>query len=76
MFYSFLRVLVRIILFVVNGNNRFINMDRLPEGNYILVGPHRTWFDPIYYALAASPKKNSALWPKSNCSKTQFSGLF
>ncbi|KRM76543.1 lysophospholipid acyltransferase family protein [Secundilactobacillus collinoides] len=59
MFYSFLRVLVRIILFVVNGNNRFINMDRLPEGNYILVGPHRTWFDPIYYALAASPKKFS-----------------
>ncbi|ANZ61852.1 acyl-phosphate glycerol 3-phosphate acyltransferase [Secundilactobacillus paracollinoides] len=59
MFYSFLRVLVRIILFVVNGHNRFINKDRLPEGNYILVGPHRTWFDPIYYALAASPKKFS-----------------
>lgn len=59
MFYSFIRVVVRIILFLVNGNAHYENTDRLPEGNYILVGPHRTWFDPIYYAVAASPKKFS-----------------
>lgn len=59
MFYSILRVIVRIILYVVNGKPRYINREHLPEGNYILVGPHRTWFDPVYYALAASPKKFS-----------------
>lgn len=59
MFYSFIRVVVRIILFIVNGNAHYEHKDRLPEGNYILVGPHRTWFDPIYYAVAGSPKKFS-----------------
>ncbi|KRK98207.1 1-acyl-sn-glycerol-3-phosphate acyltransferase [Secundilactobacillus odoratitofui DSM 19909 = JCM 15043] len=47
------------LLFIVNGNAHYEHKERLPEGNYILVGPHRTWFDPIYYALAGSPKKFS-----------------
>lgn len=57
MLYSILRVLIRIFLFIINGNAHYQHNERLPKGNYILVGPHRTWFDPIYYALAASPKK-------------------
>ncbi len=56
MFYSFMRVLVRILVFIINGNARYEHKERLPKGNYILVGPHRTWFDPIYFALAGSPK--------------------
>lgn len=59
MFYSFIRVIVRFIVFIINGNSHYSHKEKLPEGNYILVGPHRTWFDPIYYALAASPKKFS-----------------
>lgn len=59
MFYSFIRVLVRVLVYTINGKPRFENTDKLPKGNYILVGPHRTWFDPIYYALAGSPKKFS-----------------
>lgn len=59
MLYSFLRVVVRALLWLVNGNAHYEHKDRLPEGNYILVGPHRTWFDPFYYALAGSPKKFS-----------------
>lgn len=59
MFYSFIRVIARILVYVINGKPRFEHTDRLPKGNYILVGPHRTWFDPIYYALAGSPKKFS-----------------
>ncbi len=64
MFYSFIRVLVRIILWVVNGRPHITHKDRLPKGTYILVGPHRTWFDPIYYALAASPRKFSFMTKK------------
>lgn len=59
MFYSILRVIVRVLLYIVNGKPHYLNRENLPEGNYILVGPHRTWFDPVYYALAASPKKFS-----------------
>lgn len=57
MFYSFLRNVIRVILFIVNGKAKYLNREKLPEGPYILVGPHRTWFDPVYFALAASPRK-------------------
>lgn len=55
--YSFLKFLCRIILYPINGKPKFENKQRIPEGNYILVAPHRTWFDPLYFALAASPKE-------------------
>nr|WP_276520534.1 1-acyl-sn-glycerol-3-phosphate acyltransferase [Apilactobacillus ozensis] len=55
--YSFLRVLARVIFFLINGKMSIKNKEKIPEGNYILVAPHRTWFDPLYFALAASPKK-------------------
>ncbi|MGX7352174.1 1-acylglycerol-3-phosphate O-acyltransferase [Enterococcus canis] len=60
MFYRFARAAVRIILFLINGNARYQNKEKLPQDeNYILVGPHRTWWDPLYFAVAASPKKFS-----------------
>ncbi len=59
MFYSFARIVVRILVFLINGNAHYENKEQLPKGAYILVGPHRTWFDPIYFALAASPMKFS-----------------
>lgn len=59
MFYSFLRNVIRVILFIVNGKAKYLNREKIPEGPYILVGPHRTWFDPVYFALAASPRKFS-----------------
>lgn len=55
--YFFLKFLCRIILYPINGMPKFENKQRIPEGNYILVAPHRTWFDPLYFALAASPKE-------------------
>ena len=48
MFFKFIRVIARTILAVVNGNAHYQNQDKLPEGNYILVAPHRTWWDPVY----------------------------
>lgn len=59
MFYSFMRGLVRLIITIINGRPRYQGRANLPEGAYILVGPHRTWFDPLYYALAGSPMKFS-----------------
>lgn len=58
MFYIFMRSLVRVILFLVNGNARYENKKLLPQDeNYILVAPHRTWWEPLYLAVAAGPKK-------------------
>lgn len=60
MFYRMMRGIVRFILFVLNGNADYQNKAVLPkEENYILVAPHRTWWDPLYLAVAASPKEFS-----------------
>lgn len=57
MFYRFIRAVSRIIVFILNGKVHTVNKEKLPqEQNYILVGPHKTWWDPIFFALAASPK--------------------
>lgn len=57
MFYRFMRGLVRVVLFIVNGNAHYQNKEVLPKDeNYILVGPHRTWWDPLYFAVSAAPK--------------------
>lgn len=59
MFYSFIRVVARVLVFLINGNTHYENKAALPDGPYVLVGPHRTWWDPIFFALAGSPRKFS-----------------
>lgn len=59
MFYKFLRGVVCTILFLINGRARYVHQTDLPDGPYVLVGPHRTWFDPVYFAMAAYPRKFS-----------------
>lgn len=55
MFYHFIRGVARFIVWILNGHLHVNHKDRLPEDNYILVAPHRTWWEPILFALAASP---------------------
>lgn len=55
MFYRFIRPIVRFIVWILNGHLHVHHKDRIPDGNYILVAPHRTWWEPIMFALAASP---------------------
>ncbi|KXT76325.1 1-acyl-sn-glycerol-3-phosphate acyltransferase [Streptococcus sp. DD10] len=59
MFYTYLRRLVVFLLWAFNGNAHYHNLDRIPsvEENYILVAPHRTWWDPVYMAFATRPKQ-------------------
>ncbi|MGT2682038.1 lysophospholipid acyltransferase family protein [Streptococcus porci] len=59
MFYAYLRGLVMFLLWVGNGNAHFHNTDKIldKDENYILVAPHRTFWDPVYMAFAARPKK-------------------
>lgn len=60
MFFRFIRQVARFIVWVINGHASYEQREKLPtDTNYILVGPHRTWWDPIYFALAASPKEFS-----------------
>lgn len=55
MFYRIIRPIARFIVWVLNGHLHVHNKDCIPKGNYILVAPHRTWWEPILFALAASP---------------------
>ena len=59
MFYTYLRGLVILILWSINGNAHYHNTDKIPnqDENYILVAPHRTWWDPVYMAFATKPKQ-------------------
>ncbi len=57
--YRFLIHLVNPILTLINGRAQIVHKDRLPQGNYILVAPHRTWMDPVLLAIAAYPKEFS-----------------
>lgn len=57
MLYSFLIHLVNPLLTLFNGRADIQHKDRLPEGNYVLVAPHRSWMDPVLIAIAAYPKR-------------------
>jgi len=57
MFYSVLRGLVRFFVLLINGNTHYEGKENLPDGPYVLVGPHRTWWDPVFFALAGAPRK-------------------
>ena len=59
--------LVTFILWVLNGNAHYHHKELIPsqEENYILVAPHRTWWDPVYMAFATKPKQLS-LWLRKN----------
>lgn len=47
MFYKIIRPIARFIVWVLNGHLHVHHKDRIPKGNYILVAPHRTWWEPI-----------------------------
>lgn len=55
MLYKFFRPIVRFIVWILNGHLHIHHKERIPDGTYILVAPHRTWWEPILFALGASP---------------------
>lgn len=56
-FYDVLHGIVVGLIWTINGRIKYMHRDRLPvNDNYILVGPHRSWWDPVWYAIAAYPK--------------------
>lgn len=57
MFYRAAFAFIKGLIYVINGKINVENKDKLPEGNYILAGPHRTFWDPLVFAIAAKPKE-------------------
>ncbi|WP_373842918.1 lysophospholipid acyltransferase family protein [Limosilactobacillus sp.] len=64
MLYNFLIKIVGPLLNLFNGRAKIYNRENLPDGNYIIVAPHRTWMDPVLIALAVWPKKFSFMAKK------------
>ncbi|WP_267201809.1 lysophospholipid acyltransferase family protein [Limosilactobacillus kribbianus] len=64
MLYNFLVKIVNPLLNLINGRAKIYNRENLPEGNYVVVAPHRTWMDPVLIALAIWPKKFSFMAKK------------
>lgn len=67
MFYTYLRGLVVLLLWSINGNAHYHNTDKIPnqDENYILVAPHRTWWILFIWPLRPS-QNSSSLWQKKN----------
>lgn len=59
MFFRFIRAVARGIVFIINGNWHVIGKENLPSDTYIVVAPHRNWWEPIFFALAISPKETA-----------------
>ena len=76
MFYTYLRGLVMLILWSINGNAHYHNTDKIPsrDENYILVAPHRTWWDPVYMAFATKPKQFIFMAKKSCLTTVSLAG--
>ncbi|WP_423189484.1 lysophospholipid acyltransferase family protein [Alkalibacterium sp. f15] len=65
MFFSVVRSLVLLLVWILNGKPNFVGKENLPQDeNYILIAPHRSWIDPLYLVLAASPKQFSVMAKK------------
>lgn len=65
MFYTFIVGLVGFLVVLVNTNTHFEGKENLPkEENYVLVGPHRTWYEPMFFALGAMPRRFSFMAKK------------
>ncbi|QZN93771.1 1-acyl-sn-glycerol-3-phosphate acyltransferase [Limosilactobacillus panis] len=75
MLYTFLVKIVNPFLTLINGRTRIYNRENLPDGNYIIVAPHRTWMDPVLLALAVWPKEFSFM-AKKELFKNPIAGRF
>ena len=55
MFYQFAAHIVRGLIWLINGKVTVLNQDKVPDSEYVLVGPHRTWWDPLFFAAVGYP---------------------
>ncbi|USS87344.1 1-acyl-sn-glycerol-3-phosphate acyltransferase [Fructilactobacillus hinvesii] len=56
LFYSFAFSIIKWIIIIFNGRPDVQHQNRVPEGNYVLIAPHRTWFDMLFFATVLLPK--------------------
>ena len=57
MFYKIVFNFIKCLVYLLNGKPKFEYTERFPKGNYILAAPHKTWWDPLFLALAGMPKQ-------------------
>ncbi|BDR58616.1 lysophospholipid acyltransferase family protein [Xylocopilactobacillus apicola] len=64
MFYKFMSYVIKFLIWILNGNVDVQNKEVLKDKTYIFVGPHRTWWDPIFTAYAVWPLRLSFMTKK------------
>ncbi|UQS81595.1 1-acyl-sn-glycerol-3-phosphate acyltransferase [Bombilactobacillus folatiphilus] len=56
MFYKMMVKIVQFVIWIINGNVKYEGLEHLPKNeSYIMVAPHRTWWEPLLFALAVKP---------------------
>ncbi|MDR0899479.1 MAG: 1-acyl-sn-glycerol-3-phosphate acyltransferase [Lactobacillaceae bacterium] len=65
--YTFIIYLVKFLIKIITGGIDVRNKQNLPQDdNYILAGPHRAWWDPVFYAVVSLPKRFIFMAKKEN----------
>ena len=59
MFYKFAKSVCSFLVKLLNGHFEVQGKENLPDSTYIVVAPHRTWWEPILFALAIYPMEAS-----------------
>ncbi|MCF6514934.1 1-acyl-sn-glycerol-3-phosphate acyltransferase [Lactobacillus sp. S2-2] len=75
MSYSFLFRIGKILAYILNGKPKFMHKEKILKDNFILIAPHRTWFDMIYMAIGALPKQFTFM-AKKELFNNKFSAWF
>lgn len=56
--YTFIFRIIHAIQWMVNGRINVIGKENIPKNQqFILVAPHRTWWDPLWFAIVLLPQK-------------------
>ena len=78
MFYTYFTGLGCLVSMVHQCVPTIIILDKIPnqDENYILVAPHRTWWDPVYMGFATKPKQFIFMAKKNSLSTVYLVGGF
>ncbi len=74
--YRLISVIVRAIIWLINGKINVCGKENIPKNEkFILVAPHRTWWDPVWFAIVMWPMR-FIFMAKKELFKNKFLGWF
>ncbi|WP_032825269.1 1-acyl-sn-glycerol-3-phosphate acyltransferase, partial [Oenococcus oeni] len=56
--YTVIFRIIQVIRWLINGKTHVYGQENIPQDTqFILVAPHRTWWDPLWFAMTLLPRQ-------------------